>query len=355
MTMTPRKRVETVLHGDVPDKVPFTIYEAKLPQCTAERQLRDEGICIVNRKFPVFRTRSPHNIRSESHNEIIDGVPHVRRIIHTPAGDLSTLDRPAGFTSWHVEKLFKEPEDYAKLMWTVKDQEVEPYYDAFIQAEKDFGEDAIFRAGIGSNPLHQIMITWMGVETFAIEWAERRDEIDKLYNTMKENLRKVYPIVAQSPAQHANFGGNETADVMGRERFEQYVVPLYNEAADAMHKHGKLVGTHLDGNNKPWADLVADSGLDYIEAFTPAPDTDMSLAEAFDAWPDKIMWINFPSSIHLASDEDVEETTRELIQASAPDKPLLIGITEDIPEYRWRDSLRAISRAIHSDGVYPLK
>jgi len=352
--MTPRKRVEMVLRKEVPDEVPFTIYEAKLPQCSVERQLRNEGICIVNRKFSVMRTRSPHDIRHESHNEVINGVAHVRRIIHTPAGDLSTLDRPAGFTSWHVEKLFKGPEDYEKLLWTVKDIEVEPHYDAFIQAEKDFGEDAIFRAAIGSNPLHQIMITWMGVEAFAIEWLERRDEIDRLYNTMKENLRKVYPIVAQSPALHANFGGNETADVMGRERFEQYVVPLYNEAAEEMHKHGKLLGTHLDGNNKPWADLVADSGLDYIEAFTPAPDTDMSMADAFEAWSDKIMWINYPSSIHLSSDEEVEETTGELIKASAPDRPLIIGITEDIPEHRWRDSLRAISRGIDKYGRYPL-
>jgi len=28
--------------------------------------------------------------------------------------------------------------------------------------------------------------------------------------------------------------------------------------------------------------------LDYIEAFTPAPDTDMTLAAARKAWPDKV-------------------------------------------------------------------
>lgn len=31
MAMTPRKRVEAVLRGERPDRVPFTIYETKLP------------------------------------------------------------------------------------------------------------------------------------------------------------------------------------------------------------------------------------------------------------------------------------------------------------------------------------
>lgn len=352
--MTPRKRVEAVLHGETPDKVPFTIYEYKLPQCSVERQLRNEGLCIVDRRVSVVRTHSP-NVRSESHPYVENGVQYTKTITHTPAGDLYTITRPAGFTTWHISKLFKGPDDYKKLMAMVTDQSFEPNYEPFLKAEREFGEDAIFRAAIGSTPLHQIMITWMGVETFAVEWAERQDEIEKLYHAMRENLRKIYPIVAQSPALHANYGGNETGDVMGRKRFEKYVVPLYNEAAEVFHKYGKLVGSHLDGNNKVWADLVAESGLDYVEAFTPAPDCDMTMEDAFQAWPGKVLWINYPSSVHLSKIPEIEETTRQIIRASAPDRPLIIGITEDMPEDRWKQNLLAISRVVNTDGVYPLK
>ncbi|NOY74640.1 MAG: hypothetical protein GXP32_02475 [Kiritimatiellaeota bacterium] len=68
--------------------------------------------------------------------------------------------------------------------------------------------------------------------------------------------------------------------VIGVETFEKYQVQHYNEAAEIMRKHGKLIGTHLDDNNKLIAKAVAGTDLDYIEAFTPAPDTDMSLADA---------------------------------------------------------------------------
>ncbi len=36
-----------------------------------------------------------------------------------------------------------------------------------------------------------------------IEWMDNRDEIFKLYDIIVENRRKIYPLVAESPASHA--------------------------------------------------------------------------------------------------------------------------------------------------------
>lgn len=48
--MTPRERVLAVLRREPVDKVPFTIYMSKIPRCSVERRLRNEGLCIVNRQ-----------------------------------------------------------------------------------------------------------------------------------------------------------------------------------------------------------------------------------------------------------------------------------------------------------------
>ena len=346
-TMTPRARVEAVLRHEVPDKTPLTMYQGMVPQCVAERQLRNAGLCILAGRS-VVATSTP-NVTSETHHYVEKGRAYVRTTFHTPLGDLTEASRPAGFTSWRVERRFKGPEDYKRLLFMIKDQQHRPNYEAFVKAENAFGEDAIVRAGIALTPLHEIMVHWMGLETFAIEWADRRDEILKLYDAMVEQHRKLYPLVAQSPALHANYGGNEVPEVMGLERLEKYVVPLHNEAGEIFHKHGKLLGTHLDGNNKLWAKAVADSALDYVEAFTPAPDCDMTLAEALEAWPDKVVWINFPSSIHLSPIETIEETTRELIRQASPGNRFIIGITEDIPEDRWQANMLSISRVIDEE------
>ena len=351
--MTPRKRVEAILRGDLPDKVPLTMYECMIPQCTVERRLRNQGLCIVYRTS-VFKTHTPDIVRRTEQIEI-DGVPHVRTYIRTPVGDLTELSRPADFTSWHVEKLFKRPEDYKALRFLVENQRFEADYDTYLRTEQELGEDFILRAGIGATPLHQIMIGWMGVETFAVEWAERRDEILDLYRLMVEKQREIFSIVARSPASHANYGGNEVPEVMGVERFEKYCVPLYDEAAEELHAHGVLLGAHLDGNNKAWIEAVARSGLDYVEAFTPPPDCDLSVREALDAWPDKFLWINFPSSIHLEPIPRIEEVTRQLLREAAPGDRFIIGITEDIPRERWQRNMLAISKVIGKEGRLPIQ
>ncbi len=333
------------MRGETPDKMPLTIYECMIPQCTAERELRDRGMCIVYRSMNVYRTVAP-NVKHNSESVVIDGASHVRSTVETPAGTLTGLTRPAGFTSWHIEKLFKGPDDYKALRAMVEDERYEENYAAYQQMDDYLGSDFILRAGVGSTPLHQIMISWMGVETFAIEWAERRDEIIALNDVMVKKRREVYPLVANSPASHANYGGNEVPEVMGRERFRDYCVPVYEEAAEVLREGGVLLGSHLDGNGIAWADEVAGSPLDYIEAFTPPPDCDLSVAEALDRWPGKFLWLNFPSSIHLATSARIEEITRQLIDESGPGDRVIIGITEDMPADRWQQSMLTIARTI---------
>ena len=346
--MTPRRRVESILRGDMPDKVPLTMYECMIPQCTAERQLRNEGCCVVFRTS-VYATHTP-NVETYTESLTIDGVPHVRTVHRTPVGEISSLGRPAAFTTWTIEHLFKGPEDYRVLASMVRDQQYVETYDAYSRKEEELGEDFILRAALGGTPLHTIMISWMGVETFAVEWAERRDEIDALCDLMTGRQREVYELVAQSPASHANYGGNEVPEVMGVERFAEYCVPLYDEAAAVLHERGVLLGSHLDGNNRAWAHLVAASGLDYVEAFTPPPDCDMSVREALDAWPGKFLWINFPSSAHLLTTDEIEQVTESLIAEAAPGNRFIIGITEDMPPDRWQGNMLAISRAINRVG-----
>ncbi len=340
--MTPRKRVEAVLRGGRCETVPFTMYENKIPQCTAEREMRNRGLCIVKRNAPVFRTHRP-NVQVSQQNVNEKGRGMVRTAYETPAGTLSTLSEPAGFTSWNHEKMFKTPEDYKALLFLIRDEAYEPCYEVFARAQEAFGEDAIFRVGFGLEPLQALISGGMiSMQTFCTEWMDRRDEVLKLYDALVENRRKVYPIVAASPALHANYGGNVTPEVIGLDTFERYYVPHYNEAAEAMHAHGKLIGCHFDANCRLLSKAIAGTALDYIEAFTPAPDTDMTLGEARRAWPDKVIWMNFPSSVHLRPDEEVARTTVDLLNEVEAVDGLLMGVTEDVPADRWQGSCRAI-------------
>jgi len=352
--LSPRARVERALRGGHGDCVPFTIYESKIPQCNRERAMRNRGLCIVKRDVPVFKTHRP-NVKTTQHVYWEGERKLIRTFYETPVGAVSTLGEDVGFTTWQHEKMFKTPDDYRTLLFLIEDEVYEPCYDIFARAQADFGDDAIFRAAFGLEPL-QMMISGplMKMETFCYEWMDRRDEILKLYEAFVEKRRQIYPIVAESPALHANYGGNVVPEIIGVANFERYYVPHYNEAAEVMHRAGKLIGSHFDANCKRLSQAIAATDLDYIEAFTPAPDTDMTLGEARMAWPDKVIWLNFPSSLHLVSDAEVEQTTVDLLNELDSVDGILMAITEDMPPDRWQDSCWAILNGLNRHAhAYP--
>ena len=116
-----------------------------------------------------------------------------------------------------------------------------------------------------------------------------------------------------------------------------------------------MLGCHLDADNKLWAKEVGDSGLDWIEAFTPAPDTDMTVAEARKMWHGKVLFINFPSSVHLEKASVIEETTKQILKEAAPGDRFIVGITENVPENRWRESFYTILKTINRYGKLPIR
>jgi len=366
LQMSPRERVEAALLGEMPDMVPFTVYENHLPTSEVERRLRNEGLCVVQRWPSVYTVHTPHVTQEEIHFTGDDGHERVRTVCRTLVGTLTSVSRlvPPGSawldlvmprTSWREEYLFKGPENYEALEFLIRDRQYAPNYEAFSAQGEMMGDDAIMRAQIGYSPLQEIIYVLMGVEQFAVEWSLRRERVIRLYDALTEDRRKVYPLVAKSPALVVNYGGNVCPEVVGRERFERYILPHYNEAADTLHQHGKLLGVHLDANVQLLAPGIAHSKIDYVEAFTPAPGSDMSLAEARAAWPDKALWINFPSPVHVEPISAIEETTRQLLRQAAPGDHFLIGITEDVPGERWRENFAAILRVLHRKGRLPLR
>ncbi|OQA00523.1 MAG: Uroporphyrinogen decarboxylase (URO-D) [Planctomycetes bacterium ADurb.Bin401] len=345
MQMTAKRAVESVLTGVRADRIPFTIFENKLPQCAVERQLRNEGLCIIRKNRAVFKQSMP-NVKITSHTYSENGRQLVRTEYDTPVGQLHTIVEPSGFTSWTHKRLFSSPDDYKALKFLIRDITIEPDYASFIKSQQLCGEDFFFRSYIGGEPLQELMSYYIGVENFCIQWHETRDDILELQDILIEKRRQTYPIIADSPGLAFNYGGNVTPEIVGLDRFGKFYVPNYQEAAEVLHKKGKLIGVHFDANCQLLSKAISKTDLDYIEAFTPAPDTDMTLAEARKAWPEKVLWINFPSSVHLESLETIERTTRDLIKQVGSTEKFIMGITEDIPPDRWQQNMLTISRVL---------
>jgi hypothetical protein len=121
-------------------------------------------------------------------------------------------------------------------------------------------------------------------------------------------------------------------------------MPDYAEAAEELHKKGKLIGCHFDGNNEPIMELIAKTPLDYIEAYDPLISPPMETALRY--FSGKVIWINWPSGWHLSNREEAAAKTRGLLQEVKGAPGFIIGVTEDIPP----DNVFTILQGI-ADGI----
>jgi len=176
-----------------------------------------------------------------------------------------------------------------------------------------------------------------------------------LHQAMTENLRPLWEIVAASPARVVQSGGNYAPSVLGRERLIEFVLPHLEEAADALHHPGKLLGSQLDADSQLWAAEAGAAPLDWIEAFSPAPDTDMSLAQARAAWLGEVLFLNFPSAVDLKNPQAIAATTRQLLREAAPGDRTIVGITENLPEERWGVSFSTILQILSECSRLPIR
>jgi hypothetical protein len=353
--MTPKQRVEAALRGERANKMPLTAYAEYVPQSASERRLRNGGLCVVHRQPSFYQTAVPHTTCERIHFEREEGE-FVETRIHTPEGELSAKEQvdPATNTSWYVERLYQQPEDYRKLQSLFGKQQFLPRYGEFARAQEMAGEDVFFLPEIGYSPLHYILYELMGIEAFSIEWAERRDEVLSLYEVLVENRRRLYEIAANSPALLVNYDADISSEIVGLQRFEEYYMPHYEEFAEIMHRKDKLTGIHLDGDIWLYENAISASSIDCIESFTPPPDGDLDLAQARVAWHDKILWINIPPTLHQYDSAELVEDVRGLLRACGDGERVLLGFADAAPDECWQENFNAVLDLINGEGNLPL-
>jgi hypothetical protein len=343
-----RSRIMKTLRGDH-SQIPFTTYSLFSELSTFEREMRQMGLGYVYlaKSYDVVYQ---HATVREIHYTASDGTPMIRTEYDTPHGllYLEQLPQPELFTRWTKEHLFKSPDDYKALLWLVKDMRAIPKYDRAAKLLTDLGEDFAVRDWLPLEPLQNLITsTYMDAQTFALEWYDNRDEILKLYEAFLEFNRSIYPIVADSPLEFVNYGGNVIPAIIGKNNFSEYYVPHYNEAAEIVHKKGKLIGSHLDDNNTVIMDEIGSTLLDYIEAYDPGISPPLDIA--FKKFKGKVIWINWPSAWHNEPAENAYALTKDLI-SKAGGHNLLIGVTENMPVGRDRGLFPAILKAIKDMG-----
>lgn len=345
--MDTHERILAALSWEEPDRVPLTIYDWMIPRGADERELRELGLGIIVR-HPAHRVE--HRQVTYDTVEYWDHGRHMqRRTIRTPVGEVwqtARLETAYG-SSWTMEHYIKRPEDYRVMEFVYRDAVYHDNHAAIRQTAELLGGDGLVMVRVAKGPIQEMLYQMMGMERFAIDLHERRDLVDSLYQVMVERYDDLYALAAEAPAEILQSADNITADVVGEERFRRYCMPCYERHMRSIAGTGKRLAVHLDGRLRSLGGPIAEASFDIVEAFTPTPVGDVSVAEARRLWPDKALWLNFPSSVHIEPTPAIAAMTRRLIEEAGTRRGFAIGVTEDIPLEHCARSLKAIATTIN--------
>lgn len=341
-----REEIELALAGERPDRVPFTFYDGLWPAEVDIAPLQAKGLGICARRG-VHRAIRP-NVTVKT---VTEPDNSLRTMYETPRGTLTALHRRGGYgVMAPVEHPVKTRDDYAILEFIIDDTHYEPDYDYFLAEKERIGDSGATIGSTGYSPLLEIQVTWVGQERFCYEINDNEDALMAAYDRLARKQREMYEVVARGPAEHVLYCGNLVPEMIGLELVRDYVFPCYNAFADLLHEHGRKMGVHLDANNNLIMELVRDASFDLVEAFTPPPTCNVSVAAARSSWPGKCLWINFPSSLHIAPSDQIRAAAREIVEEAGDRKGFLIGVTEDVPTEHVERSVSAILDALSDYG-----
>jgi hypothetical protein len=315
------------LRGDAPEFVPFSFYDLLLPKGLDISSLQARGMSICARR-PVLRTVMP-----DVTTTVVDEGGGRRKTVYvTPVGTLTEVWQEAAYGALSpVEHPIKCRDDYRAAEFMVRNTRYEPLYDEFLLERERIGDSGYVMAHCGYSPLEGIQIMWLGQERFCYEIVDNEDAVMSLYQAMVSSHRRMYPLIAASPAEVCLYSGNIVPAMLGPARIRDLVLPCLEEFAGLMEESGRKLGSHMDADNRLIMDILAGSRLHMIEAFTPPPDCSVSVEEARRTWPEKVLWVNFPASVLIGSEERIRQVATGILTQAGDRRGFLMGITEDVP------------------------
>lgn len=346
--MNIRERMELFWSGERPDQIPYTIYQNEWRHTAddpAWLPMYEQGLGVTWHLPSVKTEASEVEITRKHYRE--NGQEIMVDTMRSPAGEVYQTH----VDGWHDKYYLETAEDYAVMIDIVRRTEVLPDYAGWLEKDKQIGPYGIPQVALGRTPLQIMLVDFAGLEKFAYHLFDFQAEVEELYQALLDKLRRSVALVAEGPGRFVSVLENFTADSLGPRRFKQYLLSVYEELFPILRSAGKIVGTHYDGRLASCKELIAGAPIDLIESFTTPPEGDMSLVEAREIWPDKLLWSNINVANYYLPPEQLHDIVLKKVAEGAVDGKLFaLEVSEQYPE-NWRTSLPVVLKALEETRI----
>lgn len=352
MSMTPRERILAVYNGEEPDKTPVLVPEGLLRQAPGdwEQRLKERGIATMRVAWifkPTICTwnepldpRLP-DVKYTRNNYFEKGISKTRYTYETPVGSITgvMVTNPPDFSVDNViqhpeEHVVKQPSDWRVVNYFFKEtlNNLAPTtYEAFERSEKELGDGGITNVILGEYTAWQRAWIWLaGPERSVIDFHEQPDEIQEYIDLHKRLHTRLAEFAAEFPAKYF-LQLDHITSVTSPRYYREYCLPIYEMYSKQLEGTGKILGVHMDGRFGHLKKEITESPINVIDSFSVPPIGDVSLAEARELWPDKMMFMNPAAHMAWAEPEELRKFYESLAAEWGNKKGLLLEYMEHLP------------------------
>ncbi len=139
-------------------------------------------------------------------------------------------------------------------------------------------------------PFHRLMYSF-GPEKFLLMAMDGlSDAVKELFPVIHAQGSAKIRALADSPIQVVNHQASWDLGQISPAMYSEYYAPYLREYSEMLHATGTISGDHISGEDVvPFADALAESGMDFLYGINLTPDSAEGLRDLADRWEGKML------------------------------------------------------------------
>jgi hypothetical protein len=207
---------------------------------------------------------------------------------------------------------------------------------------------------VPKSPYQSLAQWWMTLEDLIFALADYPDEVEATMAAIDAAYDPLYAdlLVNKDIVRIVNFGENLHDQLLNARYIERYLVPWYQKRAGQLEAAGIFTHVHIDGYCRTLLKYVKDMPFAGIEALTPKPQGDVTLAEIKEHLGDKVLLDGIPAVLFMDtfSREQLMACVEECVKLFYP--RLVLGASDEVPEGSDEEAMERVRLISHWCRAY---
>jgi uroporphyrinogen-III decarboxylase len=277
--------------------------------------------------------------------------------MQTPKGDLSEVTQflPMSYSTGYVKHFVETVEDLPKFKAYLESLDFSPAYAEIARRQKIIGDNGVVLCYTPRSPFMEMVTTYVGLVNLVYLLDDAPDEMAEIFQIMENKFDRAAEITVDSPAECIMIPENLSSEVVGETYYKQYLRPYESRWIRQIRQAGKFSFIHMDGTLRGLIKHVAETGFDVIEAATPEPSGDMTMAEIAAAiTTDTIIWGGLPGIVFTPNqtEESFVQHVKDVLALMRQRPGFVLGVADQVPPDGLIDRVRMVAPLCDEYGRY---